>query len=80
MLQIVSIQIKLCGIHRYEHRDIGLILMGAFDDISRPCGVMLARTATRTLHATITRIKVTASAQIKAMRRVGTEESSLWHL
>ena len=70
----------MCSIHRYEDRDIGLILMGTFDDISRPGGVMLAFTAARTLHTTIACIKVAASAQIKTMRCIRAKKSSLWDL
>ena len=78
MAQVVPVQMQLSGIHRNEKRDIALISIGAGDDVPGPSGIVLACASTRTLHATVARVEVATSAQIKTMG--GVRAQKLGHL
>ncbi len=79
-IEVVAVQVQLCGIHGDEDGNIGVIGIGTFDNIPRPGGVMLACASTWALHATITGEIVATSAQVETMGRIGTEKGPGWDL
>ena len=72
--QVVAVQVELSGVHRDAVGQVGVEGTGAFDDVGRPSGIVIAITTLRARHFAIASVEIAAVAQSEAVRLVGAEE------
>ena len=72
--KIIPVQENLRGVHGKTLGKLGELVAGALDDVFAPGVVMVTVTSLRTDHLTVTRVKLTALAQGKAVSLILTQE------